>query len=268
MTTHRLHRPRHHGQPDGRPPAGGRPRRRRLQPARPTRTKPLVEAGGRAAASIAEAVKDADVVAVMVPDSPRRRRTCSPARTASSTTRQAGHAGHRLLQHPPRRDGRARARRPGTRASGCSTRRSPVARPAPRTPRCRSWSAATAADFEEAKPVFDAVGKTIVHVGPQRRRARRSRPPTSSSSPPTSRRSPRPWSFLEAYGVDPRPRSTCSAAGSPARRCSTRSAPTWLRHDVRRRASGSTCTTRTWASSPPPRARPVSSYRSARSSPS
>src|SRR5512138_3928480 len=36
----------------------------------PEKAQPLVDAGGRAAHSIAEAVKDADVVAVMVPDSP------------------------------------------------------------------------------------------------------------------------------------------------------------------------------------------------------
>ena len=36
----------------------------------PERTKPLVEAGGAAAGSIADAVKGADIVAVMVPDSP------------------------------------------------------------------------------------------------------------------------------------------------------------------------------------------------------
>jgi 2-hydroxy-3-oxopropionate reductase len=36
----------------------------------PEKTAPLVAAGGRAAASIPEAVHDADVVAVMVPDSP------------------------------------------------------------------------------------------------------------------------------------------------------------------------------------------------------
>src|SRR5512133_1531454 len=36
----------------------------------PEKAKPLLEAGGRSAGSIAEAVKDADVVAVMVPDSP------------------------------------------------------------------------------------------------------------------------------------------------------------------------------------------------------
>src|SRR5882757_5460560 len=36
----------------------------------PLGTKPLVEAGGRAAESITDAVKDADVVCIMVPDSP------------------------------------------------------------------------------------------------------------------------------------------------------------------------------------------------------
>ena len=37
----------------------------------PERTDALVEAGGKAAESIEQAVKDADVVAVMVPDSPQ-----------------------------------------------------------------------------------------------------------------------------------------------------------------------------------------------------
>jgi 2-hydroxy-3-oxopropionate reductase len=36
----------------------------------PDKTKPLVDAGGRAAASVADAVSGAEVVAVMVPDSP------------------------------------------------------------------------------------------------------------------------------------------------------------------------------------------------------
>ncbi len=39
-------------------------------PSQPERLQPLVDAGGRGAGSIAEAVKGADVVAVMVPDSP------------------------------------------------------------------------------------------------------------------------------------------------------------------------------------------------------
>ena len=36
----------------------------------PDKTKPLVEAGGHAAESVADAVRDAEVVCVMVPDSP------------------------------------------------------------------------------------------------------------------------------------------------------------------------------------------------------
>ena len=39
--------------------------------ASPERTAAVVEAGGKAAESIQQAVKDADVVAVMVPDSPQ-----------------------------------------------------------------------------------------------------------------------------------------------------------------------------------------------------
>ena len=42
----------------------------------PERTAAVVEAGGKAAESIEQAVKDADVVAIMVPDSPRCRAFC------------------------------------------------------------------------------------------------------------------------------------------------------------------------------------------------
>ena len=80
----RLHRSRDHGQPDGGPPAEGRIRRLRLQPAARA-TRPLVDVGGRAATSIAEAVKGADVVAVMVPDSPDVQEVRSPARAACSS---------------------------------------------------------------------------------------------------------------------------------------------------------------------------------------
>lgn len=45
----------------------------------------LAAAGGTAAASIAEAVRDADVIVTMVPASPRSRRSRT-ARTASWTT--------------------------------------------------------------------------------------------------------------------------------------------------------------------------------------
>jgi 2-hydroxy-3-oxopropionate reductase len=37
-----------------------------------SRAQPLIDAGGRSAGSVAEAVAEAEVIAVMVPDSPRR----------------------------------------------------------------------------------------------------------------------------------------------------------------------------------------------------
>jgi 2-hydroxy-3-oxopropionate reductase len=130
----------------------------------PDRTKPLVAAGGRAAGSIAEAVKDADVVAVMVPDSPdvqvvltgeggvfdsAREGTLvidfssiRPDVTADLAT-QARSRGFRLLDAPVS-GGEA-----GARNAALSI-----------------MVGGDAADFADAGPVFDAVGKTIVHVGP------------------------------------------------------------------------------------------------------
>lgn len=52
----------------------------------PSKTAALVEAGGRAADSIADAVASDDLVALNLPDSPTSSRS-SPATTASSRTR-------------------------------------------------------------------------------------------------------------------------------------------------------------------------------------
>jgi 2-hydroxy-3-oxopropionate reductase len=128
------------------------------------RTRPLVAAGGRAAGSIAEAVKVADVVAVMVPDSPdvqvvltgeggvfdsAREGTLvidfssiRPDVTADLAT-QAKTRGFRLLDAPVS-GGEA-----GAQNAALSI-----------------MVGGDAADFAEAGPVFEAVGKTIVHVGP------------------------------------------------------------------------------------------------------
>jgi 2-hydroxy-3-oxopropionate reductase len=130
----------------------------------PDRAKPLVAAGGTAAGSIAEAVKDADIVAVMVPDSPdvqvvltgegavfdsARQGTLvidfssiRPDVTADLAT-QAKDRGFRLLDAPVS-GGEA-----GAQNAALSI-----------------MVGGDAADFAEAGPVFDAVGKTVVHVGP------------------------------------------------------------------------------------------------------
>lgn len=130
----------------------------------PARLQPLVDAGGRAAGSIAEAVKDADVVAVMVPDSPDVEQVLAgedgvfehaapgalvidfssirPDVTAS-LAEQAAEKGLRIIDAPVS-GGEA-----GAKSASLSI-----------------MVGGAAADFAEARPVLDAVGKTVVHVGP------------------------------------------------------------------------------------------------------
>jgi 2-hydroxy-3-oxopropionate reductase len=129
----------------------------------PDKAAPLVDAGGRAAASIAEAVRDADVVAVMVPDSPDVRAVLvgdegvfahakpdtlildfSSIRpdVAIELAEQAHDQGLRMLDAPVS-GGEA-----GARNAALSI-----------------MVGGDADDFASARPVFDAVGTTIVHVG-------------------------------------------------------------------------------------------------------
>ncbi len=124
----------------------------------------LEEAGGRAASSYADAVKDADIIAIMVPDSPDVAGVLgdeggvfdsakagsliidfSSIRpdVAADLAKQAVERGFRMLDAPVS-GGQA-----GAVNAGLSI-----------------MVGGEAADFTEAKDVFDAVGKTIVHVGP------------------------------------------------------------------------------------------------------
>jgi 2-hydroxy-3-oxopropionate reductase len=130
----------------------------------PDKTRPLVEAGGRAAESIADAVKDADVVAVMVPDSPDVQQVLAGeggvfANAKSGTlvidfssirpdvtvelAKQATERGFRLLDAPVS----------GGQAGAVNAALSIMV-------------GGAAEDFAAAKPLFDVVGKTVVHVGP------------------------------------------------------------------------------------------------------
>jgi 2-hydroxy-3-oxopropionate reductase len=130
----------------------------------PEKTAPLVAAGGRAASSIADAVRDADVVCVMVPDSPDVEQvlagkdgvfaaarphtliidfsTIRPDVTAE-LARQATAKGFRLLDAPVS----------GGEAGAVNAALSIMV-------------GGAADDFEAARPLLDVVGKTIVHVGP------------------------------------------------------------------------------------------------------
>jgi 2-hydroxy-3-oxopropionate reductase len=130
----------------------------------PEKTQPLVAAGGRAAQSIAEAVSGADVVCVMVPDSPDVRdvlegeggvfdnaepgalvidfSSIRPDVTVE-LAEQARERGLRLLDAPVS-GGEA-----GAKNAALSI-----------------MVGGSAEDFDAAKPVLDVVGKTVVHVGP------------------------------------------------------------------------------------------------------
>jgi 2-hydroxy-3-oxopropionate reductase len=130
----------------------------------PGKTAALVAAGGRAAESISDATRGAEVICVMVPDSPDVQQVLAgaggvfasaqpPALVIDFSTirpdvtvelsRQAEDHGFRLLDAPVS-GGEA-----GAKNASLSI-----------------MVGGDADDFAAARPVFDAVGKTVVHVGP------------------------------------------------------------------------------------------------------
>ncbi|WP_445161114.1 2-hydroxy-3-oxopropionate reductase [Mycobacterium sp. Dal123C01] len=130
----------------------------------PGRAAALIDAGGAEADSIAEAVKDADVVAVMVPDSPDVQDVllseggvfahAQPATlvidfssirpdVTTQLAEEATQRGLRLIDAP------VSGGEPGAKNASLSI-----------------MVGATDDDFAAAKPVLEIVGKTIVHVGP------------------------------------------------------------------------------------------------------
>jgi 2-hydroxy-3-oxopropionate reductase len=130
----------------------------------PEKVQELVERGGRGADNIADAAREADVVAVMVPDSPDVQEvlagdggvfeTAKPGTlvidfssirpdVTADLAAQAKEKGLRILDAPVS-GGQA-----GAEAATLSI-----------------MVGGEEADFDAARPVLDAVGKTIVHVGP------------------------------------------------------------------------------------------------------
>src|SRR6478672_4844760 len=132
------------------------------------RTRPkideLIRAGGKGADSIADAVRDADVVAVMVPDSPDVRQVLAGDNGVFESAKpgtliidfssirpdvtvelaeQAVARGFRLIDAPVS----------GGEAGAINAALSIMV-------------GGTAEDFADAQPILDVVGKTVVHVGP------------------------------------------------------------------------------------------------------
>ena len=124
----------------------------------------LVEAGGRAAGSIAEAVAQADVVATMVPDSP----DVEAVLTGEDGVFANAKPGALVVDFSSvRPDVSARLAQTG-RDAGFRVLDAPVSggEAGAKEGALSIMVGGAAEDFAAASEVFDAVGTTVVHVGP------------------------------------------------------------------------------------------------------
>jgi 2-hydroxy-3-oxopropionate reductase len=130
----------------------------------PQRTAALVGAGGSAAESIEGAVKDADVVATMVPDSP----DVQSVLLASNGVFAHAQPGTLVIDFSSiRPDVTVELARLGT-ARGLRVIDAPVSggEPGAKSATLSIMVGGSSEDFAAAKPILEAVGKTVVHVGP------------------------------------------------------------------------------------------------------
>ncbi len=130
----------------------------------PDKTQPLVEAGGRAADSIASAVADADVVAVMVPDSPDVQEVL----TGEDGVFANAKPGTLVIDFSTIRPDVTVELAEAARQGGFRLLDAPVSggEAGAKNAALSIMVGGDKADFDEAKPLFDVVGKTVVHVGP------------------------------------------------------------------------------------------------------
>ena len=252
----RLHRPGHHGRPDGRATSSRPASRWSATTAARTRSTALVDAGGRGADSVAEAVRDADVIITMVPDSPgrrgrdRRRRRGLRLREAGalyvdmSTIRpdvavrvaEAGRkAGLRVLDAPVS----------GGEAGAIEGSLSIMVGGEPADFEAAQARAGGGRQDDRARRArglgADRQGREPADRRRQHRAARRGgRLPRGVRRGHEGRAGGARRRPGRQHRAEPQGRRTCSPASS-------------------RPASGSPCTTRTWGSSRPPPARPASS---------
>jgi 2-hydroxy-3-oxopropionate reductase len=130
----------------------------------PERAKDLVAAGGKAVDSIANAVAEADIVAVMVPDSP----DVQAVLTGDDGVFTHAKPGTLIIDFSSIRPDVAADLAEQARNRGFKMLDAPVSggEPGAINAALSIMVGGSAADFAAAKPVLDAVGKTIVHVGP------------------------------------------------------------------------------------------------------
>jgi len=127
----------------------------------PARVEQLVALGGRGAATAAEAVRDADVVATMLPDSP-------DVQEVLADVFDHARAGALIIDFSSIRPDVAAALAAEGAGRGFRVLDAPVSGGEQGAIEgvLSIMVGGAAADFEAAAPVFDAVGKTVVHVGP------------------------------------------------------------------------------------------------------
>ncbi|MET7283314.1 2-hydroxy-3-oxopropionate reductase [Kribbella sp. NPDC005582] len=127
----------------------------------PDRAAELIAAGGRAADSIADAVKGADVVCVMVPDSP-------DVQEVLDDVFQEAETGTLIIDFSSIRPDVTQQLASQARALGFRLLDAPVSggEAGAKNAVLSIMVGGSPEDFAEAKPLFDVVGKTVVHVGP------------------------------------------------------------------------------------------------------
>ncbi|WP_344156036.1 2-hydroxy-3-oxopropionate reductase [Kribbella yunnanensis] len=125
------------------------------------RTAELVAAGGRAASSIADVVKGADVICVMVPDSP-------DVQDVLEDVFQEAETGTLIIDFSSIRPDVTQQLAAQAQALGFRLLDAPVSggEAGAKNAVLSIMVGGSAEDFLEAKPLFDVVGKTVVHVGP------------------------------------------------------------------------------------------------------
>jgi len=130
----------------------------------PAKVTALVEKGGRAATSVADAVRDADVVAVMVPDSP----DVAEVLAGDGGVFESAKPGTLLIDFSSIRPDVSTELAVQAKARGLHILDAPVSggEAGAIAGTLSIMVGGDPADFEAAAPVLQAVGKTVVHVGP------------------------------------------------------------------------------------------------------
>jgi 2-hydroxy-3-oxopropionate reductase len=130
----------------------------------PDKVAVLVERGGRGADSIAEAVRDADIVAVMVPDSPDVQDVLAGEDGVFDTARK----GTLVIDFSSIRPDVTAALAEQAKAAGLRLLDAPVSggEAGAKNASLSIMVGGDPADYEAAQEVLQAVGTTIVHVGP------------------------------------------------------------------------------------------------------